>query len=182
LPIIALHSGARLSEMAQLNVHDIVTQDGVRCFRVIDNPEDGQSIKNEVSHRLIPIHKRIIELGFFEYVATLDTDGRIFPLVRPDSHDVAGGLFSKWYGGYRHSIGIGRKGADFHAMRHHVKSLLRSIPGDDEVKKAIVGHADGNTSSDYGRISGKEMKKVVDRIHYDVTIPKWKATTVRRVA
>lgn len=63
LPIIALHSGARLSELAQLNVKDIVVQGGVKCFRVIDGPEEGQSIKNAVSHRLVPIHKRIIELA-----------------------------------------------------------------------------------------------------------------------
>lgn len=99
LPIIALHSGARLSELAQLNVKDIVVQGGVKCFRVIDGPEEGQSIKNAVSHRLVPIHKRIIELGFSDYIDTLDRAGRLFADLRPDSHGVAGGLFSKWCGG-----------------------------------------------------------------------------------
>lgn len=182
LPIIAFHSGARLSELAQLNVADIVTQESVRCFRVIDDPEGGQTVKNEVSRRLVPIHKRIIDLGFFDYVDTLDPAGRLFPLVRPDSHGVAGGLFSKFFGKYRKGLGITRRGADFHATRHHVKSMLRSIPGDDEMKVAITGHSNGNVSFNYGKFSPREMKKIVDQIQYDVRIPKWKPGKVLRKA
>ena len=115
-----------------------------------------------------------MRLGFMKYVAALDQKGKLFPDVRADSHGVAGGLFSRWYGKHRKEIGLTRKGADFHAIRHLAKTALRSTAGDSEAKFEITGHSNGTVSAGYGRIAVKEMKKIVDQIAYDVVIPKWK--------
>lgn len=172
LPVIEAYSGARLSELAQLDRDDVIEQGGILALK-ISADQDGQSIKTEESFRLVPVHAKLIELGFGRYLATIKS-GKLFPELKPDSRGVPGGLFSKWFGGYRRSIGLDRDGCDFHALRHNFKTLLRGADADSEIKAALVGHSTGNVSAKYGMYPLKHLKAAIDQVELGVSIPRWK--------
>ncbi len=58
-------SGARCMEVLQLRQADVRSVDGVMCFDF--NRGEGNSIKNEPSLRLVPIHSQLVELGFLKW-------------------------------------------------------------------------------------------------------------------
>ncbi|MCS8504519.1 site-specific integrase [Pseudomonas aeruginosa] len=70
LPLIGYFTGARTNEIAQLDTADIREIDGYPCFDFCsDNPKafEAKRIKTN-EDRQIPIHPRLIELGFLDYV------------------------------------------------------------------------------------------------------------------
>jgi integrase len=69
-PLIALYTGARVGEIAQLYLRDFIVEDGHPCIR-IDADNDGQTVKTESSRRLVPLHPVLIELGLLDYVENL---------------------------------------------------------------------------------------------------------------
>ena len=75
IPLVLLHTGARPAEICQLRVSDVMTQDNIACLNITDEGE-AQSIKNGNSRRLVPIHSRLIALGFLHYVETHGLEGR----------------------------------------------------------------------------------------------------------
>ncbi len=173
IPVLALYLGARQSELAALMKADVFTSNGIRCLS-INTDAEGKHLKNSESHRLVPIPAAVWDLGFDRYLASLPEGSKLFPDVKPDTHDVAGGLFSKAFGQLRRDAGITRKAADFHALRHMVKSAIRSIPGDFEVKSKITGHDTGNEGANYGSVSVKDMKAIIDQVAFNVVIPPWR--------
>ena len=70
LPLLSLHSGARLGELCQLYADDVREKQGVHYLYLTNEGED-QSIKgrgDEVRKRRTPIHREIIRLGFLDFV------------------------------------------------------------------------------------------------------------------
>jgi integrase len=179
LPILSLYTGARQGELAQLNVNDVVEVEGVRCLAIRDDGEGASdspfaaSLKTDESYRVIPLPKKLIDLGFLDFVAWVGT-GPLFPKLKPNRYGKIAQNWSKWYNRSRREWGIIRPRADFHAIRHTVKTRLRNAEGDHEAKLKLVGHSSGNVSENYGSVSPKAMKKLIDQIEYSVTIPNWK--------
>lgn len=62
--LIGLYTGARVGEIAQLYLSDFIEEDGIPCIRIATD-SDGQSLKTEVSRRLVPIHPVLVELGYW---------------------------------------------------------------------------------------------------------------------
>lgn len=85
VPFLALYTGARANELAQLRLSDIVEKSGLKCLR-ITHDEDGDvqtRTKNEASVRTIPIHPTLIKLGLLDYVEDLKSieAPRLFPYL-----------------------------------------------------------------------------------------------------
>jgi integrase len=121
IPVIIAHTGARLSEVAGMNVADVGQRHGMLTFYLAR--EEG---KTEDSRRIIPIPKTITDLGFLEYLDTLPKHGPLFP--RNTAY-----TFTKTFGRYRKRIGLKRKGCDLHAFRHHMKTLLGDLECPDRI-------------------------------------------------
>lgn len=60
---LLLYTGARLEEMAQLRTEWIKEIDGIMCIDL-----RSAKTKNRESQRIVPIHARLIELGFLKFV------------------------------------------------------------------------------------------------------------------
>jgi integrase len=60
IPRIGFYSGLRLNEIAQLYVDDVVTEEGVLCFRVTA-ARDDQKVKADSSRRLVLVHSELLE-------------------------------------------------------------------------------------------------------------------------
>lgn len=109
LPILSRATGARPNELAQLTASD-VHQDTIILegdlhpttihYLTIDDALAGQSTKNEASRRHVPLHPKIIELGFMEYVnkirRTSKKDASLWPSLTPKNGYYTP-AYSKWF-------------------------------------------------------------------------------------
>lgn len=77
VPRILALSGMRLGEAAQLRKRDVRGVDGVPVFD-LNREGDDKSLKTDTSVRLVPVHPRLIELGFLQWVAE-QPDGFLWP-------------------------------------------------------------------------------------------------------
>ncbi|MDC5854525.1 hypothetical protein [Vibrio europaeus] len=66
LPLLGLYTGARIGELSQIYSDDVVEVDGVWCLDIKN--EGKRRTKNVASVRLIPIHSKLIELGFIDFM------------------------------------------------------------------------------------------------------------------
>lgn len=159
LPLIALFSGLRLSEIAQLLLSD-VHEDQVTPFFDIGLKGGGKSLKNRTSRRQMPIHPKLIELGILDYVARLRSAGqsRLFPQITPTKLGSAGGNWAKWWARYvrgetasTRGRGIPKDDAQvFHSFRHNFKDACRAAELPKEVHDRLTGHSSGDIGSTYG--------------------------------
>ena len=65
--MLAAYSGARLNEICQLDVADIEQKDGIWIIRLESNNKD-KSIKTSAGNRIVPLHPKLLQLGFLNYV------------------------------------------------------------------------------------------------------------------
>lgn len=81
LPLVMLFTGARPSEVAGLRTEDVIIDHEVPHFILV--PSEVRRLKNPKSKRMVPIHSRIIDLGFLDFARNTErqTDGRFFPLA-----------------------------------------------------------------------------------------------------
>lgn len=189
VPIIALFSGARLEEICQLYLQDIVEERGIMLFRI--SPEDDEgvgkkvNIKTKSSQRRVPVHPALLEMGFDDYVAELRSRGetRLFPDIdNNNSKGKYGFLISKWFGDtLRKGIGYEKgSGYCFHGLRKNFIQRLQNTPGvGREVRKALVGHSIGGGDAHEiyeGDYDAHILKQVVDQLEYpelDFSHVKW---------
>ncbi len=65
--LIGLYTGARLNEVAQINVDDIKQKDGIWYFHMNDDG-DSKKLKNAAARRFVPIHEELLKLGIIDEV------------------------------------------------------------------------------------------------------------------
>jgi integrase len=163
LPLIGLHTGARINEVTQLNPQTDIAQDeksGIWYFSFDDEGEAAEgiekSIKNESSRRIVPIHNRLIELGFLNYVEQIKAGGhkQIFPQWKP-RYGKASIDAKIWFTNYIQSIGLkdetpGARLSGFHAFRHGfvTYAISNKISG----VFALTGHETGEVEG-FGKVS-----------------------------
>ena len=166
LPLIAYFTGARTNEIAQLDTADIREVDGHPCFDFCpDDPKafEAKRIKTGEA-RQVPIHPRLIELGFLEYVDSqrqakqkkLFGDGLTYLPPRNGETDhnkegwakAASKFFNESPRGYLVEIGVHvpHDGKSIYSFRHTLETTLRNIRrGGTAVAQSLIdsitGHA-----------------------------------------
>lgn len=167
IPLLGLHTGATVSELAQLRVADVFTDEGGPVLRITDEGE-GQQTKNAAGRvRKVPIHSTLIRLGFLEYVAALKEAGavRLWPVL-PLRKGKPGGYFSEWFREARAEASI--PVPDFHSLRHTVRTAMtEGGVMDPAIKDRVCGHAvkgsAGTTTYDHPK---KAIVAAVEAIAY----------------
>ena len=102
LPLLALFTGARLSELAGLKAPDVAHEEliGTHCLYIVPDVKAGRRLKNKHSARAVPIHQQLFAVGFLDFVAaqrkTRGEEGWLLPEVSPDTTGAS--AFSKWFG------------------------------------------------------------------------------------
>lgn len=135
LPILGYATGARLDELCHLRTSHICEQDNLYFIDMVER--DGVTLKNQSSNRRIPIHSRLIELGFLKFAKR--KRGELFDLAHYKT-PTYGHQPSKWFGELKRSLRLD-KAVTFHSLRHHYRDMLseHGVPG--ERVKAIMGHS-----------------------------------------
>ena len=161
IPIIALLSGMRQNEIAQLYISDIQKLEGILCFNLQkENPD--QKLKTKAARRIVPVHPDLIELGFDEYIDQLKKKHltRLWPNLKA-GRDGFGHCFQRWYGKFnRRKITTDEKQV-FHSFRHTFIDNLKQQDVNEIIISELVGHA--NKSITTGRYGKRyEPKKLLD--------------------
>lgn len=151
LPLLALYSCARLSELASLTVRDIRfdANAGVHYLNLVEvDEETGETLrrlKNVHAIRRVPIASQLIQLGFIDYVQRVEKMGatKLFPHVRetPTNARDPGKNGGRHFGAYLDHLGIRSKRLVFHSFRHLgiTRLLGAGVPLADS--ELIAGHA-----------------------------------------
>ncbi|WP_312348029.1 site-specific integrase [Stenotrophomonas acidaminiphila] len=158
-PMIGLHTGARINEVAQLKLADIVQESGMWCIRIqktIDadlahkaTGRSRQSLKGKAAVRTLPIPKPLLDAGFIDFVEDMRACGhpRLFPHLSAGVNRKTGETNARYsqgilnqFGRYLRDLGF-PKGVGFHAFRHTFATELhhQGIPEEDIA--LVTGHS-----------------------------------------
>ncbi len=149
LPALAIFTGGRLNELAQLYCDDLLqSEDGLWLMRITRDAKRKQDTKNDNSVRRVPIHRQLIELGLLRYRDWIESKGheRLFPNLPyfPTVENFSNG-FSKRIGHHfkRHvSWEDPNQPKTFHGLRSTFIQTLRDRNGvHEEHIRYLVGHA-----------------------------------------
>lgn len=182
LPLMGLFTGARLSELCQLQLQDIRQELGVWIISI--NQSGAKQLKTSSSERIVPLHKAILEAGFLELhqqrmkAAQGDPSAPLFENLRVYGDLSPGHVASRWYLGpgqgktsYLGLCGLGEEGLTFHGLRHSFINQFRRQKLDMLIGKALVGHVDKSTTGDYGDCYPADVLKAeIDRINYGIPL------------
>jgi integrase len=145
---LALFTGCRLNELAQLTRENVRQEHGIWFLEITDKGAD-QSLKTKASKRMVPLHSAIRD-SFLAYVKTIPSD-TLWPELRAAGPDRRlSWRVSDQFTGFRRKAGIDRPGLTFHSLRKNFVAALDNadIPLTDI--QMLVGHARPFTLAVYG--------------------------------
>lgn len=178
LPIVALWTGARLEEIGSTRVSEVKQEGEIWYLDLVergDDEDDTRTIKNSNSRRRIPIHQKLIDLGFIDYAKGLPKDGWLFPDLtgREGKRTVN---FGPWWGRWSKrnapvkGEGIDDKKKPFHSFRHTAIRALRKPGVHPALARLIMGHEDGEADAindGYGAGADLvELKATIDKMEF----------------
>ncbi|WP_319466977.1 site-specific integrase [uncultured Pseudodesulfovibrio sp.] len=174
LPLLAMYTGARLEELGQIHVTDVKQEQEIWFIDMLNIEEDQPThkFKNEGSRRQVPIHRRLIELGFLDYVETIRTNDRtrLFPYLQSAGDEVTAN-YSKWWSRYARKHGGFNRQKVFHSIRHSAKDAFRNSGVGPDLRDALQGHAAVSEGDKYGRgFSLHILQEALDKLEYDVDL------------
>lgn len=176
--VLGAYTGARIGELAQLKITDIVEIESIPCIRIQEG--EGQSTKTLAAQRLIPIHPKLIDLGLLNYVKELKREGKTEWLWREmDGVDDKPDTASSW--GQRTILktkGL-PEGACFHSLRHTCATKLShslakiGLPATYEMD--LLGHSRSGSEGQirYEKTLLSEKLKAIQSIEYNVKWTPW---------
>lgn len=148
VPLLCLYTGARPSEVCQLwtdDLSDVRDSEG-QSLLVLEfrkNNERGQSLKNPSSWRALPVHSKLMELGFKDYLQAIverqGVAGPLFPAIPRSGKNGPGGQFGQWFGEFKKAQGFNAT-KTLHSFRHTVETELGFAEVSPTIVDAITGH------------------------------------------
>jgi integrase len=139
--LIALFTGARLNEVAQLKVEDVKQVGDIWCFDINDNGE--KTLKTAASRRTVPVHPKLIELGLLDYRSRVETLGHERLLYKLTYHPANGygRNLGRWFNDrFLKELNMKDEKLVFHSLRHAMVTALLQAGVEEPLVKAIVGH------------------------------------------
>ncbi|HEU4460887.1 MAG TPA: site-specific integrase [Methylibium sp.] len=141
-PLIAAHVGSRLKEILTLRLSDIHLHEPTGIWVLNVKIDEA---KNRNSARRLPVPRRLVEIGFIEYVEHVQALGadRLFPHVDFESRTLKNDpskYVSRQFGEYLSLRGISDPALVCHSFRHTIVSALQdnNVPVNDAMQ--LVGH------------------------------------------
>jgi integrase len=163
IPLLALYTGARVGELAQLRVQDVEVGP-VPVLSITDEGE-GQRVKTEAGIRRVPIHSELIRLGFLDYVQAMRDakQKQLWPVMR-FRKDKPGAYFSDWFGTFRKTLSP--VPPDFHSLRHTVRTRLREAGVEKTYRDDLMGHETVGEGATYEHATDAALKREIERLQY----------------
>ena len=161
VPLLGLYTGARVNELSQLKVADVVQVGEIWCISIRKTVDADmksqrlgrtrQKVKNRSSIRTIPLAQPLLDAGFLDYLEDARATGhpRLFPHLPAGTNRKTGKCNGGGYGvAVTGQFGryLGKncptdKGVGFHAFRHYFISELSDLGFSPELIASLSGHA-----------------------------------------
>ena len=143
MPLLGLFTGARIGELSQIMLHDIRhDEDGHWIIGI--NDKEFKKVKTDASRREIPLHPKLIELGFLDYLedvrAAVPESDRVFPYLRKDSKNGFADVPSESFGRYLDTLAIYADDKVFHSFRSTANQRLKKNGVEMSVRSQLIGH------------------------------------------
>ncbi|MBN8712464.1 MAG: site-specific integrase [Xanthomonadales bacterium] len=161
IPRLLAYSGMRLSEAVQLRREDVHDMEGIQVFSL--NTEGGRRLKNHQSRRIVPVHPRLIALGWIDYVQARP-EGFLWPSPPRDENPKhgPGDYLSKRLNTWLRAAGVtDPKKVAAHSFRHRLKQDLEDAEVPMPLINAICGWKTSGTGS---TVYGGETKRGRERM------------------
>ncbi len=185
--LISLHQSFRMSEICQLYTSDIKEVEGFLCFDITEEgvEEARKSVKNRSSCRKVPIHPKLIEIGFLRFVEQRrrelnGKDGLLFSNVKYTANGKYNKSTSNWFNqrfkqNFISSEVQAVRRRDFHGFRHtfgrYAKNRARI---DSDARKVLMGHTSEKGDESHDLYTLEEIQLLHDelsKLDYGLTIP-----------
>jgi len=168
LPLIALFTGMRSGEIAQLGTTDIEEVDGVLCIRLTD----PKTLKTQGSVRDVPIHSELRRLGLHLLVRHRREAGEplLFPDVRPNGKEDRSSEFSKVFRKMLNAVGLADPSLTLHSFRHTFAHALVAVQTPQAVAEALQGWGGRKPKNMFAHYGGRpplrQLAEAVERVTY----------------
>jgi integrase len=158
VPLVALLHGSRRSEVLQLFVRDVSRDTKTGIWTIDINRDAGKRVKNNESVRRFPIHSKLVELGFVDFVQSrqnsVGADASLWQGFEDrDKIESRMNNWSEWFHRYLETHVVKSRTKKFHSFRGTFKRFGRGegcqIP--DRVLDCICGHAPRTEGERYAR-------------------------------
>ncbi len=171
IPLIGLHTGARLGEICQLDVTDVRFVNDIPCIVISTTSQVGSTdkrVKTRASERVVPLHRRLMDAGLLSYAAGKQREGstKLFDDIEVGERGSRSVVFSKWFTQFLRNCGARRERTSFHSFRHNFRDELRSAHIEHDIAMMLggwtMGAASKSVSENYG--SGHRVEALHDAI------------------
>ena len=135
--LLGIYTGARRGEIYQLRKEDLKQEGSIFYLLITDNHE-SQKLKTKNSKRRIPVHEKLIEYGFIEFVN--GRESRLFEELTNVE------VITAWFSRALESLNIESMSEldelrSFHSLRHTFISYVRNNANFDvALLQQVVGH------------------------------------------
>lgn len=189
LPILSYLTGGRLNELAQLLTNDVRQHDGVWVLHINGDGHPKKRVKTDSGNRMVPLHPKLIELGFLGYVElvqTFDADafefpGLLFPYLTHSEKNGFGGASSTWFGRYLNRLELSDPLIVFHSLRKSFNQALINGQVHVEHRSRLLGHAFESVNTEvYG--TDLPLKQVLSDFISPMEAPAVKVDLLRKEA
>lgn len=154
-PLIALFTGGRRREIAQLLVHDFTVIDGIQALSIDDLGDEDKSIKTPAAKRTIPVHPELIKLGLLDYVEdvkALNLGDELFPGIGVNGYGEKGNAIGQAWRRHKQAVGLkGDSTPTFHSFRATAIGVLKAKNVPLDMRCQLVGHEFDHVSQSYER-------------------------------
>ena len=169
--LIAVYTGARRNEIAALTPDDVKQDEasGIWYFDITDEEEEGKDVKTDAARRVVPVHPRLLELGFLSFVEKARSkrgkrnkqcyETRLLYKLTYTDHDKWGRKLGRWFNeNYLTALGLKTEKKTLHSLRHSLITYLSVTGTDNAIIKSIVGHEpDTVTTQNYTHYSVEHL-------------------------
>jgi integrase len=211
IPLICLHQGARVSEASGLYSDDVIFIDGVHCLSFIpdspesaNDPDEGSDdnerrrkvmaktgeeyrrLKNKASRRVIPIHPKLIELGFLDFVEKMrycaSRPVHLFSGLRWEDKSMFGRKPSVYMRELLRIAGIAVKRQKVpHSLRSNYNQAMGKTMLPDTLQSRLLGHSTRlmkdskyNQTDNGPAFPFAEVLPYLAQVDFGLQLPTWK--------
>jgi len=164
--VMSFLTGVRPGELGQIELGDIEAVDGIYYLQLRGfDPKKGRvarkdvkRFKTQASHRTIPLHPLILDLGLLDRIEDLRSIGCpvLFPewqpYPKPNGEMRWGQPLTKSFQYLKEKVGIDRFDVSLYSSRHWFADLIDNSDIKDATRRRLMGHSGkADVASRYGR-------------------------------
>jgi integrase len=151
--LIALFTGARRREVAQLLLSDFYVKDGIQAMSINILEDEDKSVKSAAAIRVIPVHPELTNLGLLDYlqdVKTLGLGPEVFPGIGTNADGEKGNAVGNFWRNHMKKLGLfNSRSPTFHSFRSTALQELKDRGVEWEMRCQLAGHEIEHVSEGY---------------------------------